>query len=65
MTAVTHLDIICYYPNIVGYLRFALTLWSVAYAFDTQENSWIKFAVLYSTSQILDAIDGRLARKFD
>ena len=60
-----HIDILFYLPNIVGYLRFIFNFISVRYAFDPSDESWIRFIVFYSISQMLDAIDGALARKFN
>ena len=58
-----HLKICFYYPNIVGYLRFLSAFAAVYYAF--QEKNWVEFTLLYSISQALDAVDGKLARMFD
>ena len=54
-----------YYPNLIGYFRFITNIASVKYAFDVKEGQWIMFAVLYSISQLLDAFDGMVARKYD
>ena len=55
-----------YVPNIIGYSRFILNIACVPYAFNTTEaNSWIIFLILYSASQLLDAVDGVAARKLD
>ncbi|CAG9471970.1 unnamed protein product [Plasmodium vivax] len=50
-----------YIPNIIGYIRVILALWG----FVVCRKNLILFAVLYATSQILDAFDGWTARKFN
>mgnify|MGYP003845300433 FL=1 len=62
---VSHSQIMLYYPNLIGYFRFITNIASVKYAFDVKEGQWIMFAVLYSISQLLDAFDGMVARKYD
>ena len=64
-TKVSHLQVLFYYPNIIGYLRFIFNIASIPYAYDSQGNSWIIFLTLYSVSMALDAFDGMVARKFD
>ncbi|GAB68822.1 phosphatidylinositol synthase [Plasmodium cynomolgi strain B] len=48
-----------YIPNIIGYIRVILALWGFMICW----KNLILFAVLYGTSQILDAFDGWTARK--
>lgn len=50
--------IFTYIPNCIGYLRFLFTFLAVKYAYDPALESWLKFVVLYSVSQMLDGIDG-------
>ena len=55
-----------YVPNLIGYARFILNIASVPFAYNTSDgNNWIIFLVLYSSSQLLDAIDGAVARKLN
>ena len=61
----THLDVLLYVPNLIGYLRFIFNFISVRYAFDPSDESWMRFVFYYSISQMLDAIDGTAARKFN
>ena len=59
------MNIFLYVPNLIGYARFACTFVCVKYAFDPRDEAWIKFVVLYSISQLLDAFDGFAARKLN
>ena len=61
----SHLNIFLYVPNLIGYGRFICTFICVKYALDPSDEAWIRFVVLYSISQLLDAIDGFAARKLD
>ncbi|EUD68842.1 CDP-diacylglycerol-inositol 3-phosphatidyltransferase [Plasmodium inui San Antonio 1] len=55
------LSVYFYIPNIIGYIRVILALWG----FMICRKNLILFAVLYGTSQLLDAFDGWTARKFN
>ena len=61
----SHMQVMLYVPNLIGYFRFLLTFMCVKYAFDAAEGNWIMFTVCYSCSQLLDAIDGFAARKLN
>ena len=63
--SVTTGEILGYYANLIGYLRFLLAVVSVRYAFDAAQGSWLVFVGCYSASQLLDAIDGTVARAYD
>ena len=60
---VSHLDIVCYLPNLVGYLRFATNFIASYYAFEP--NAYMTFLKWYTLSMGLDSIDGKLARRFN
>ena len=59
--------ILFYVPNLIGYVRFVLNIVSATYAFEVRRDGdqWITFVALYSLSQILDGIDGKVARALD
>ena len=63
--AITGLTIFLYYPNLIGYARFILNIIAVKYAFDPTDGSWQTFLVFYSTSMLLDGIDGNVARAYN
>ena len=63
MMKVSHLQIVCYLPNLVGYLRFITNFVAAYYAF--QPNDYMTFLKWYTFSMGLDAIDGKLARAFN
>ena len=60
---VSHLDIVCYLPNLVGYLRFVTNFIASYYAFEP--NAYMTFLKWYTLSMGLDSIDGKLARRFN
>ena len=62
---VTHMEVVWYLPNIVGYFRFITNFIDVRYAFDASNGNWQNFIMWYTISMGLDSIDGKLARKFN
>ena len=54
-------EIYVYLPNLIGYCRIILTVYSFLIAFEKP----VLFLILYLTGFILDAIDGMVARYFD
>lgn len=52
-------EVFLYVPNLIGYVRFIL----IIVAFSCYSSNAVLFLVLYSTSTILDGIDGVAARK--
>ena len=62
-----HIKIVCYVPNLIGYLRFLLNIMSVWWAYNVHKDGkeWETFLALYSTSMLLDAFDGIAARKLN
>ena len=48
--AVTHSEVMLYYPNLIGYGRFVFTFIAAYYAFDAAEGNWVRFVVCYSIS---------------
>ena len=62
-----HFKIMCYVPNLIGYMRFVLNTLSIFYAYNVHRDGkeWETFLVLYSSSMLLDAFDGMAARKLN
>ncbi|CAD2103952.1 CDP-diacylglycerol--inositol 3-phosphatidyltransferase, putative phosphatidylinositol synthase, putative [Plasmodium vinckei lentum] len=54
-------NVYLYVPNIIGYIRIILAL----VAFFVCKHNLVVFSVLYGISQLLDALDGWTARKFN
>ncbi|CRH02406.1 CDP-diacylglycerol--inositol 3-phosphatidyltransferase, putative [Plasmodium relictum] len=54
-------NVYLYIPNIIGYIRVILAL----LGFMVCQQNLLIFIIFYSTSQILDALDGWTARKFN
>ena len=50
MTKITSLDIMLYYPNLIGFARFMFSIVAVKYAFDAAQGKWLVFVVCYSIS---------------
>ena len=46
----SHLAVMLYVPNLIGYVRFFLTFLCVKYAFDAADGNWVMFVVCYSCS---------------
>lgn len=59
--AVTARDVLWYIPNKIGYTRVITAILS----FMTMQNYPIWTAILYTTSCLLDALDGTMARKYN
>ena len=59
----THTKIATFVPNLIGYIRFILLLISPYFALS--KDYWYVFAICYSLSYLLDAVDGHAARYFD
>lgn len=59
--AITAKDVLWYIPNKIGYMRVITAILS----FMTMKNYPFFTALLYSTSCLLDALDGTMARKYD
>ena len=57
---VTSIQVLCYYANIMDYLRVVLSM----YAFYKARDSPIIFIICYFISFILDAFDGMVARHY-
>ena len=57
---VTSIQVLCYYANIMDYLRVVLSM----YAFYKARDSPIIFIICYFISFILDAFDGNVARHY-
>lgn len=58
---VTTKDVLWYIPNQIGYARIITAILS----FMTMQNHPLATAFLYTTSCLLDALDGTMARKYD
>lgn len=58
---VTTRDVLLYIPNKIGYFRIITAILS----FFTMSQHPILTAILYTTSCLLDALDGSMARKYD
>ncbi len=54
-------DVLCFYPNLVGYVRVCLVILSMCYS----RANWIASSLLYLLAFIGDAIDGIMARSFN
>ena len=54
-------DILLFWPNIVGYLRFLC----IALAFSKYTHSPVEFVALYLVTLTLDGVDGFLARRYN
>ena len=63
-TPVTAESVLVYIPNIIGYLRVALTLASITLMTCFPER-WVAAVVAYVASFVLDLFDGLAARKWD
>ena len=57
------MQILCYIPNIVDYIRYFLVLRALNYGF--VESKWVYFIWYYYIAIAMDVIDGALARIFD
>jgi phosphatidylglycerophosphate synthase len=57
-------DVLVYIPNLIGYLRVALTLTSIVLMICSPDH-WIIAIVCYVASFVGDLFDGMAARKFD
>ena len=60
---VTTLDVLLYYPNLIGYLRFLFLMISTFFAFST--TYWYLFPVFYGSAYLMDIADGMAARAFN
>lgn len=54
-------DVIWYYPNIIGYLRFLFMVLSFVYA----EKDWKLSITFYVLAFVGDVVDGYVARAFN
>lgn len=54
-------DVLLYYPNIIGYMRFAFMLASFAYA----HTNWQLSIGCYGAAFVGDVLDGYVARAFN
>ena len=59
----THSDVAMFVPNWIGYARFGSLALSTLFAMDKER--YVAFAVTFTSSYLLDALDGRAARMFD
>ena len=53
---VSTLDVLLYWPNIIGYVRFAFLMLSTYFAFST--TYWVLFPVFYGAAYLMDIADG-------
>ena len=60
---VSTLDVLLYYPNLIGYIRFAFLMISTYFAFST--TYWVLFPVFYGCAYLMDIADGMAARAFN
>jgi phosphatidylglycerophosphate synthase len=60
---VKHWHVLCYYANIVDYLRYFLAIKGMHYAFVDELS--MTFIFYYFCAIILDTIDGKVARVFN
>lgn len=60
---IEYFKICMYIPNIVGWLRFVFLFLAPKYAFHQDKLHW--FAIYLTISELLDGIDGKLARMFN
>ena len=56
-------DIPFFYPNLIGFARYATLILSLFFALD--DDKWPYFAISYTVSFGLDAVDGKVARLYD
>lgn len=61
--ALSHAEIATFIPNLIGYTRFLLLFISPYFALS--KDKWYLFAICYSLSYLLDAVDGNAARYFN
>lgn len=61
MSKLTALDVIYFYPNIIGYIRII----SMLISFYTAHDSWVYFTSFYGLAFIGDVVDGFIARRFN
>ena len=61
--SVSTLDVLLYWPNIIGYIRFAFLMISTYFAFST--TYWVFFPVFYGAAYLMDIADGMAARAFN
>ena len=57
------LGVAFFYPNLIGYARFASLILSCYFALSRKH--WIWFAITFTTSYGLDFFDGMVARMCD
>jgi CDP-diacylglycerol--inositol 3-phosphatidyltransferase len=57
----TSTDVLLYYPNIIGYLRFIFMLLS----FFNAEKDWKSSILFYCLAFVGDVVDGFVARHFE
>jgi CDP-diacylglycerol--inositol 3-phosphatidyltransferase len=57
---VTATNVLWYYPNIIGYLRFIFMVLSFVYA----ESDWKMSITFYCLAFVGDVVDGYVARAF-
>ena len=63
MSKVSTADVLLYYPNLIGYARFAFLMISTYFAFST--TYWVLFPVFYGLAYLMDIADGMAARAFN
>ena len=59
----TSLDVALFYPNLIGYARFASLAFSLIFAMNKEQ--WHFFLLSFGMSYLLDMADGKAARAFD
>ena len=59
----THMDVALFYPNLIGYARFASLAFSLVFALN--KDQWYYFLLTFGMSYLLDMADGKAARHFD
>ena len=62
-STVSTLDVLLYWPNIIGYIRFAFLMISTYLSFSS--TYWIFFPVFYGAAYLMDIADGMAARAFN
>ena len=60
---VSTVDVLLYYPNLIGYIRFGFLMISTYFAFSS--TYWILFPIFYGLAYLMDIADGMAARAFN